>query len=47
MELDVELIVEAERTLGSLRGRDPERRDLRAGFWSVIRGGQGSVLERE
>jgi hypothetical protein len=42
MELDVTLIVEAEQTLGSLRDRDPEKRELRAGFWSVIRAAQES-----
>jgi uncharacterized LabA/DUF88 family protein len=35
-ELDIELIVEAEKTLGSLRDREELKRDLRAGFWSEV-----------
>lgn len=37
IELDVEMIVTAERQLGSLRGRDEEKRGLRAGFWKTAR----------
>lgn len=36
-ELDVQLIIEAERSLGSLRERDDVKRQLRAGFWAAIR----------
>jgi uncharacterized LabA/DUF88 family protein len=35
-ELDAELFREAEQTLGALRGREPERKELRAGFWDAI-----------
>jgi uncharacterized LabA/DUF88 family protein len=37
-ELDVELLVQAERSLGSLRGRQVERRALREAFWRTIKG---------
>ncbi len=36
-ELDVPLILEAEKTLGSLRERQDLKRDLRAGFWNALR----------
>ena len=37
VELDVQLILEGEKVLGSLRGRDPEKREMRAAFWRVVR----------
>lgn len=35
-QLDAQLLLAAERSLGSLRGRQDLKRDLRAGFWSAI-----------
>ncbi|HSK78630.1 MAG TPA: NYN domain-containing protein [Thermoanaerobaculia bacterium] len=36
-ELDVQLVVEAEQSLGSLRARRDLKKDLRAGFWSALK----------
>lgn len=36
VELDVGLIVGAEKKLGSLRGRDSDKRALRRGFWKQV-----------
>lgn len=36
-ELDVQLIVEAEQTLGSLRESQDLKKDLRAGFWRALK----------
>ncbi len=43
IELDLGLIVDAEKVLGSLRGRDTEKRALRRGFWQAF-ANPGSVL---
>jgi uncharacterized LabA/DUF88 family protein len=37
-ELDAQLFRSAEQTLGPLRGREPERKELRAGFWDAVMG---------
>jgi hypothetical protein len=34
--LDLALVVEAEKSLGSLRDQQPLKHELRAGFWAVI-----------
>lgn len=36
-ELDVQLLVEAEKTVGSLRERQDLKHEVRAGFWAVVR----------
>jgi NYN domain len=36
-ELDVQLLMEAERILGSLKNKRALRKDLRTGFWSALR----------
>lgn len=36
-ELDVELILDAERTLGSLVDQQDLKKDLRAGFWAELK----------
>jgi len=36
-ELDVQLIIEAEQTLGSLRESQDLKKDLRAGFWRALK----------
>lgn len=38
-ELDAQLLAAAEADVGILRDRQDLRRDLRAGFWSEVRGG--------
>jgi len=35
-QLDAQLFQNAEQTLGALRGRNAERRELRAGFWDAV-----------
>ena len=37
-EIDTQLLLEAERTVGSLRERKGLRNDLRAGFWNALQG---------
>jgi hypothetical protein len=37
-ELDIELILETEKTLGSLRERDDMKREIRGGFWAAVIG---------
>jgi hypothetical protein len=35
-QLDFDLVVEAEKTLGSLREEQSLKHELRAGFWAVV-----------
>jgi len=41
-QLDLALLVEGEKTLGSLRDQQPLKHELRAGFWAVVDESQSS-----
>lgn len=42
-ELDIALVVEAEKTLGPLREKQDLKRELRAGFWAAIKASKDPV----
>lgn len=44
-ELDIQLILEAEKTLGSLRDRQELKREVRAGFWGAVETPAGSPVD--
>jgi len=44
-QLDFDLVVEAEKTLGSLKEKQPLKHELRAGFWAVIGESQAPPLD--
>lgn len=44
-ELDIQLIVYAEQSFGSLRGRDDVRWPVRAGFWKALREAAANIAK--